>query len=156
MKYTLKQRFLSWLDSYDIYDENDNVAFSVEGKFALGHSFEVYDSSHNLIGEIKQKLLSLTPTFEIYKLGECVGTIKKEFTFFTPKFDIDYRNWRMKGDIWEWDYEIYAGDTLVATCQKELFNFTDTYVFDVFNEEDIDDVLMVVVAIDAAKCSESN
>ena len=35
MKYTLKQRFLSWLDSYDIYDENGNVAFSVEGKLAL-------------------------------------------------------------------------------------------------------------------------
>lgn len=156
MKYRLKQRFLSWFDSYDIYDENENVAFTVEGKLGWAHNFEIYDASHNLVGEIKQKVFAWTPTFEIYKLGECVGTIEKKITFFVPKFDIDYRGWRMEGDIWEWDYEIYAEDSLVATCQKELFNFTDTYVFDVFNEEDVDDVMMMVVAIDAAKCSERN
>ena len=156
MKYRLKQRFLSWFDSYDIYDENGEVAFTVEGKLGFGHNFEVYDSCHNLIGEIRQRLLTWMPTFEIYKNGESVGCIKKELTFFRPKFTIDYRNWEMKGDIWEWDYEIYSSDSLIATCQKELFNFTDTYVFDVVNYDDVDDVLMIVVAIDAAKCSQNN
>lgn len=32
MKLLFKQRFFSWLDRYDIYDENENVVYTVEGK----------------------------------------------------------------------------------------------------------------------------
>lgn len=156
MQFRLKQRFLSWFDSYDIYNEQDEVAFTVEGKLSLAHSFEVYDANRNLIGNIEQKFFSFTPCFEIYKNGEFVGTIKKELTFFKPKFTIEYKDWTMKGDIFEWDYEIHSPSGLVATCEKELFNFTDTYVFNVKEEADVLDVVMLVVAIDAAKCSQND
>ena len=36
---------------------------------------------------------------------------------------------------------------------KELFNWTDTYVLDVHNPADALCVLMLVLAIDAEKCS---
>lgn len=156
MKYKLKQRFLSFLDSFDIYNEYDEVAFTVEGKFGFSHRFEVYDADHYLIGNIEQKVFSFTPRFEIYKDGIFVGTIHKEFTFFIPKFTIEYKDWEMRGDFMQWDYQIYSPDGLVATCTKELFNFTDTYVFDVEEESDVLDVVMLVVAIDAAKCSQND
>lgn len=39
---------------------------------------------------------------------------------------------------------------------KQLFNWTDTYVIDVEQEQDAVYALMVALAIDAAKCSQSN
>ena len=45
-----------------------------------------------------------------------------------------------------------AGNT-VATVSKELFRMTDTYVIDVRRSEDALCALMLVLAIDAEKCS---
>jgi len=41
------------------------------------------------------------------------------------------------------------------TASKELFRLTDTYVIDVINPQDALLSLMIVLAIDAAKCSRS-
>ena len=41
----------------------------------------------------------------------------------------------------------------VAIIRKEIFNFTDTYVIDVKNPENVLDALMFVLAIDAEKCT---
>ena len=37
MRLLFKQRFFSWFDSYDIYDEDGNTVFTVEGKLAWGN-----------------------------------------------------------------------------------------------------------------------
>ena len=44
----------------------------------------------------------------------------------------------------------------MARVTKELFNWTDTYVIDVADPADALHALMVVLAIDAEKCSRSN
>ena len=41
----------------------------------------------------------------------------------------------------------------VAVVSKELFNWTDTYSIDVYNPQDALYALMLVLAIDAEKCS---
>ena len=61
--------------------------------------------------------------------------------------------WEVNGDWFEWDYEVHANGRPVATVSKELFNWTDTYAIDVQRDEDALIVLMIVLAIDAAKCS---
>lgn len=42
---------------------------------------------------------------------------------------------------------------LVATVTKEILNWTDTYVIDVTDPRDALGALMLVLAIDAEKCS---
>ena len=157
MKLLFKQRFFSWFDSYDIYDENGNVVYTVKGQFAWGHVLKVYDAGDNEIGMIQEKFFSFRPKFEIYFGEEYKGCICKELTFFKPIFDIDYNGWHVEGDFWEWDYRIMNGDgECVAVVTKEPFNWTDTYVIDVDNPEDALNALMLVLAIDAEKCSRSD
>lgn len=154
MKLLFKQRFFSWLCSYDIYDESGNSVYTVEGKLAWGHCLKIYDSLNSEIGTVKETIFSFLPRFEIYFGNDYVGCIKKEFTFFTPKFDIDFNGWHVEGNFFEWDYRIVDsfGKT-VATISKELFNFTDTYVIDINDPKDAVCALMLVLAIDAEKCS---
>lgn len=92
--------------------------------------------------------------FEMYLGGEYVGSIQKEFTFFTPRFDIDCNGWQVEGSFLEWDYTVTEPcGALVARISKELLQWTDTYVIDVANPMDALCVLMLVLAIDAEKCS---
>lgn len=154
MKLLFKQRFFSWFDSYDIYDEDGKTVYTVEGQLAWGHCLKIFDASGNEIGMIQEKVFTLLPKFEIFIDGSYVGCISKEFTFFKPVFDIDYNGWHIEGDFFEWDYSILnsTGDC-VAQVSKELFNWTDTYVIDVYDPQDALSALMLVLAIDAEKCS---
>ena len=36
MRLLFKQRFFSWFDSYDIYDEEGRTVFTVQGRLAWG------------------------------------------------------------------------------------------------------------------------
>jgi len=40
MKLLFRQRFFSWLDSYDIFDEYGNTAYQVEGRLSWGHCLD--------------------------------------------------------------------------------------------------------------------
>ncbi len=154
MKLTFKQRFFSWFDSYDIYYEDGRVAYTVNGQLSFGKCLNVHDASGNHIATLKQRVFTFLPQFEIYLLGEYAGVIKKEFSFFTHSFDIDYLGWRVDGDFFGLDYTIrdLSGEK-IATVSKEIMNFTDTYVIDVVNPDLTLNVLMLVLAIDAEKAT---
>ena len=154
MKLLFKQRLFSWFDSYDIYDEAGNTVFVVKGELAWGHLLRIYDAFGNEVGYIKEKILTWLPKFEMYVGDHYVGCISKEFTFFKPKFNIDYNGWHVDGDWFEWDYTILNGaGRSIASVSKEIWNWTDTYVIDINDPQDAIYALMLVLAIDAEKCS---
>ena len=154
MKLLFRQRLFSWFDSYDIYDEMGNVAYTVEGQLSWGHCLHILDPAGGHIATVQERVLTLLPKFELYVHGSYVGCIHKEFTFFRPSFHIDFTGWQVEGDFWEWDYTILnSGGAQVAAVSKELFHLTDTYVIDVADPEDALCALMLVLAIDAEKCS---
>ena len=154
MRLLFKQRFFSWFDSYDIYDETGNVVYTVEGKLSWGHCLHILNSVGEHIGTVRERVLTLLPKFEMYVGDSYVGCIQKEFTFFTPRFDIDCNGWQVEGSFMEWDYTVTEPcGAPVARISKELFNWTDTYVIDVTDPRNALCVLMLVLAIDAEKCS---
>ncbi len=157
MKLLFKQRFFSWFDSYDIYDESGKTMFFVKGELAWGHLLRIYDSTGGEVGYIKERVLTWLPKFEMYVGDRYAGCISKELTLFKPKFNVDYNGWHVDGDLLEWDYLILNSvGQRVASVSKELWNWTDTYVIDVHDPKDALYALMLVLAIDAEKCSRSN
>ena len=154
MKLLFKQRMFSWFCSYDVYDEAGNVVFVVKGELSWGHLLRIYDANGAEVGYIQEKILTWLPKFEVYVGGRYLGSICKEFTFFKPKFNIDYNGWQVDGDWLEWDYRILDGaGRSVAVVSKQLWNWTDTYMIDVYDPGDAVCALMLVLAIDAEKCS---
>ena len=156
MKLLFRQRLFSWLDSYDIYDASGATVYTVKGQLAWGHCLKIFDANGQEVGMVKEKVLTLLPKFELYENDDYIGSIQKEFTLFTPRYDIDFNGWHVEGSIMEWDYSITDEDgNLVATVDKEILHMTDTYVLDIEKPEDALHVLMFVLAIDAEKCSRS-
>ena len=157
MKLLFKQKLFSWFDSYDIFDERGETLFTVKGQLSWGHCFKIFDNRGREVGTVKQRILTFLPKFEMYLGDSYVGCISKEFTLFKPAYNIDCIGWHIEGNFFEWDYEIIS-DTgkHVATVTKEIWNWTDTYTIDVADPEDCLQALMLVLAIDAEKCSRNN
>lgn len=158
MRLLIKQRVFSWSDTYDVYDEYGNTKYFVKGKvFSLGHQIYVYDArTSEEIGVIHQKLFTLMPRFEVEIRGRVIGEIQKKFTLFRPRYEIEYNGWSVDGDFFGWNYEVLKGDYRVMQINKEILNWGDTYVIDFNNPQDEIQGLMLVIAIDAANCSQDN
>ena len=157
MRLLFRQRFFSWFDSYDIYDEEGRTVYTVEGKLSWGHRLEIYGPAGDHLGTVKEEVLTLLPRFALYLQDRYIGCIRKEFTFFRPRFQLDCSGWQVEGNLLEWDYTVTdSAGRLVMQASKELFHWTDTYVLDIGRQEDALLCLMIVLAIDAAKCSSGN
>jgi uncharacterized protein YxjI len=154
MKLLFRQRIFSWLDSYDIYDEQGNVVYRVKSQLSWGHCLKIFDTYGNEVGMVKERIITFLPKFEVYLGHEYLGCIAKELSIIKPKYRIAYNGWSMKGNIWAWDYVIVDGaGERVATISKELFHLSDTYAIDVKDPKNAVIVLMFVLAIDAEKCT---
>mgnify|MGYP002548474197 CR=1 FL=1 len=154
MKLLFKQRIFSWFDSYDIYNEEGQTVYTVKGQLSWGHCLKIFDAYGKEIGTVKERVLTFLPKFEIYLENNYIGCISKELTLLKPKYNIDYNGWHIEGDFWEWDYSILnSSGRNIATVSKQLFKLADTYIIDVNDPQDALCALMLVLAIDAEKCS---
>ena len=69
MKLLFKQRFFSWFDSYDIYNEAGDTVYVVKGQLSWGHCLKIFDSLGNELGTVRERVLTFLPQFELY-LGD--------------------------------------------------------------------------------------
>ena len=153
MKLLFKQRAFTWFDSYDIFDEAGDTVYTVQGRLAWGHRLEISDAAGNYLGQVRQEVLTFRPRFSLFIGENCVGQLRKEFALFKPVFTLDCNGWEIEGNFWEWDYRVTEGSRIVMTVSKELFHWTDTYQMDIADPRDALLCLMIVLAIDAEKCS---
>ena len=155
MQLLIKQRIFAWGDTYDVYDETQQPRYFVKGKvFSLGHQIHVFDkASGREVGSIRQKLLTLLPKFEIVINGSVVGTVRREFTLIRPKYHVDFRGWEVEGDFMGWNYIARRGSYEVFQVSKKIWSWSDTYAIEYTNPADEIPALLLVLAIDAEKCS---
>ena len=154
MKMLFRQRFFSWLDSYDVHAEDGTVLFTVKGVLSWRYTLKIFTPAGREAGMLKARMITFPqPVFDLTVNGGAAGCITQEFSLFRPSFTLDFRNWKISGDWLEWNYRIMRGSTPVAAIAKRLWNLTDTYEIDVTDPEDALGALMVTLAIDAVKCS---
>lgn len=155
MKLMIRQRVFSWRDSYDVYDETGTAKYFVRAEFlTLGHQIHVCDSrTGREVGSIHQQLFTLMPTFDIVIGGQVCGTVRKRFTLFSQRYEVDFRGWDVDGDFLGWDYNVVQDGSCVMSISKELLRWGDTYTLSCFDPADEIPGLLLVIAIDAANCS---
>ena len=155
MKLCIRQRVFSWGDTYDVYDESGEPRYFVKAEvFAFGHQIHVFDKRGGQeVGSIHQKLFVFLPEFEIVIGGAVRGTIRKEFSFFVPRYHVDFQNWDVEGDFMNWDYSASRNGREVVSISKQLFTWGDTYVIEYQDIGDEIPALMLAIAIDAVNCS---
>ena len=158
MKLLFKQRFFSWFDSYDIYDEFGNTIFTVEGQLSWGHCLHILDATGYHVATLKEKILTFLPKFELYLGNEdqYLGCIQKELTFFRPRFAIDCNGWQVDGSFWEHNYTVSKNGRPIVSIDKEWMTWGDTYQLSIADDADEIVALAVVITIDCVVESQNN
>ncbi|MTI47172.1 LURP-one-related/scramblase family protein [Sporosalibacterium faouarense] len=151
MRYEVRQKVFSFGDDFTIKDSNEYDQFIVKGKvFSLGDKLKVTDMEGNEVTSIEQQLMSFLPKYHIYTNGQLRATVKKELSFFKPKFYIESStgNYSMEGNILAYDFNILKNGEIIAIVNKGWFTFSDTYGVDIVDNEDQGFILSLVIVID--------
>ncbi len=151
MRFLVRQKIFSFGDNFTIKDEYGNDHFMVRGKvFALGDKLRLYNMAGQELFYIEQKLFRFLPEYTIYSSGQPIATVKREFTFFKPRFNISSTmgDFTIEGNFLGMDFSILNNGRLVAQVSKRWFSFSDTYGVDIVEGEDYAFLLALVIVID--------
>lgn len=150
MKLILKQKVFSWFDTYNIYDENENIIYKVKGELAWGHLLRLYNNTDTELGFMKQQAFTILPKF-VLNIGKQKYTLKKEFTLIKEVFKIEELNIEITGNFWNWNYEIKKQGEIIAKISRK-FSYTDVYEINIKNKEDTLIIILIILSIDALHC----
>ena len=159
MLYQLKQKFFSITNQYHIADERGQSVFQVVGKFfSIGHNLSFQTAEGEELAQIRQRLLTLLPRYEIYMQGSHFATVTKEFTWFKNKFSLDVpgpNDYVITGSFWDYEYEFQRSGVTVASISKSFMSMVDTYGVNIVDGEDDVSILATTAVIDLC-CHEAN
>lgn len=150
MRLCLKQHLFTWGDRFTVYDENGNDAYYVEGEvLTWGKKLHILSLSGEKLLFISQKVWSFRPRYELLRSGQVTACVERQFSFLQSHYLVDGFGWDVEGDFFNHEYVILAGTLQVAQVSKEWFTWGDTYTIDFIPTVRPEDVLAVVLAIDA-------
>jgi len=159
LKYLIREKIFSFGDNFTIKDEFDNDVFFVRGKvFSLGDKLTLEDALGNEVVYIEQKLFKFLPEYSIFLSGKYAARVKKEFSFFRPKFYIDSNmgQFTIDGDIFSHNFQILKNGIPIAMVSKQFFAFSDAYGVDISDNEDQDFILALVIVLDQVLHDDKN
>ena len=150
MKLYIKQKLISFVDRFSVKDETKTDVFYVEGRaFSFGKQLSIQTMDFKEVAFVRQKVFNFLPTFEI-KLNQETHLLKKQFTFFTPIYTVPSLRIRVEGNFIGHHYTILRDDIVIAKISKAILSFVDHYEVEIISDNDIEIILAIVMAIDAA------
>lgn len=148
MRYKIRQRIFSLASSFTIKDEFDSDVYNVNGRlFTIGNKLTISDIAGIERVYIEQIPFRLLAEYNIYADNQLKAKVKKQFTFFNSKFDIEASDgsYTIEGNILAHEFRILKDNIVIATISKEFFSLSDTYGIDIASSED--DVFILALAI---------
>lgn len=153
----MKQKVFSWTEKFTIKDALDNDRYYVEGElFSWGHKLHVINLANQEVAFIKQVILTFLPKFEVYIDDRLVVEVKKELTFFRPKYSLEGTDWTVDGDFWGHNYDISCPSGILASISKAYFTWGDSYQMDIADGSDEILVIATILAIDCVLSSQQS
>jgi len=149
MKLYIKQKIFTWFASYDVFNENNEIEYRIRGKMDWGRNVDIFKQDGRLVGNVKQQALAWLTTVHLNLDGQSIGRVRREWSWFRPKFKVEYNDWQIEGDFLRFNYVVKdATGNVIITCQRKWFTIADAYEIDIANHVDPVVALMMVMAID--------
>ena len=157
MKLYIRQKILSLTDTFDIYDEYQNQKYYAKCDFTiLLHQLRVFQNGVQ-IGHVSEHFKLLEPEFSFYLNDQFIGKIIKEITLFRPKYHLNFNDWRIEGDFFGLDYDVFdSRGNIIMSFSKALFAFSDCYCLDIKDPKNEKLCLLIALAVDLAVCTQKD
>jgi uncharacterized protein YxjI len=154
--YLIRERLFAIGQDSDVTDEQGRPVLRVDGKaLSMRERLVLRDPDGRDVAEVRRKLVSTRPTYEVSIGGEHAARIRKKlFTPFVDRYTIDIPgpdDLELVGDLFEHEYTVRRGGAVVATVSKAYFTMRDTYAVDIDPDQDHLLILASVLALDLAE-----
>ena len=152
----IKQKVFSLSGKFTVKDQAEQDVYYVEGSFMkVPKTFSIMNPARDEVALITKKVFSFLPTFFVEVNGQDVLTIKKEFSFFKARYNIDAAGIEVHGNWWDMDFEVLQHGNVVGKVSKEWFTWGDSYQVQILDEKMEAIIIALVVAIDCVKADEA-
>ncbi|HEX7735781.1 MAG TPA: LURP-one-related family protein [Ktedonobacteraceae bacterium] len=155
MKFYIKERMWTLREELVVRDEGGQPVFQVKGKFFhIGDNLRLIDeASREEVAHIKQKVISLTGHYEIYRDGAHWASLHETLLhFFGERFKIKLESgetYHIQGNIWNWDFTVTDGQgNLLAEISKRISLFADSYGVDIARDSDVPLLISLAIVIE--------
>lgn len=156
MKLYVRKKMASIKDVFNIYDENENEKYQVQGKvFSMGAKLTVSAIDGSKIAFIKERFNRFLPSFEFYVQDELVGTIREKVGW-KKRYVVEASDIEVEGDWWGMTFTIKAGGQVVGSVSKKWFSWGDFYEIEITNSNYELISIALVLAIQMVKQSDDN
>mgnify|MGYP000994660550 CR=1 FL=1 len=152
-RYFLKQGVFQIKDKYKVYNENKEVLYNMISKlFSLSGKTKIIETATNRhIYTLNKKIFRILPVYYLKDpSGKRIAKIKKKISILTQKMTIEsiYGDFKIRGDIYAYTFEIFKGEEQVVAVRKKVISFGDTYEIAIFDEEMAEFYVALVLMLD--------
>jgi uncharacterized protein YxjI len=157
MRYHLRERAWSLTEAFIVRDDAGRPVFEIRGKFFhIGDNLMMYEHhSGQPVVQIKQHVLSLLPSYDIYRNGQHWARINEQFRLFGERFKIKGDNgmtFHIQGDVWNWNFSVSDDrGNLLGQISRKLSIFRDSYAIDVAMGVDVPFIIALAVVVEMVK-----
>jgi len=152
--YQMRQKLVSIGDDFWIEDDSGERVFRVDGKaLRLRNTLDLEDTRGTKLCRIQTRVLHIRDSMAIDDAdGEQLALVHKALiTPLRERWKIDLagdREWKVKGNVVDHEYEIEEDDRKIAEVSKRWFRVRDTYGVEIAPDQQQVLVLAVTIAID--------
>lgn len=145
VEFYMKQKAVSLKPKFDMFDENKNVVYHVEGDLTR-LNFSIKKDGTEVI-KLKKKPIPVAPEYVLIAGGKEVGRIKKKIKLTNPELNgkINGQNASIVGSLMGSDFDIKVGTAAIGQIDTTSQAWSDCYRVKVFDESYMD--IMAAVAI---------
>ena len=128
-----------------------NAIYEVKGKImSLSNRLELLDLSENVLYKSHRKVFALFAEYQIFKPnGESVAFIKRKFSL-RPNFHLTIlgKSMDVEGSLFAHTFDIIDEGRVVASIQKKIVSWGDTYEIEINDTNHAELYLFVIIILD--------
>jgi uncharacterized protein YxjI len=157
--YQLRRQLLAFGEDFWIQNAQGQNVYRLDGKvLALTQTFALEDANGSELARMQAEMFTLRRTMDIERGGQVVATVRKAFiNILGQSFTVDVAGdgeLQASGDVLNHEFQITAGNAVVATISKQWF--AAEFMYGIAIAPGQDEVLMLCIAIAIDEMSEND
>ena len=157
--YQLRRQLLAVGEDFWIQNAQGQNVYRLDGKvLALTQTFALEDANGSELARMQAEMFTLRRTMDIERGGQVAATVRKAFiNILGQSFTVDIAGdgeLQASGDVLNHEFQITAGNAVVATISKQWF--AAEFMYGIAIAPGQDEVLMLCIAIAIDEMSEND
>lgn len=148
MKLYVNEKLFSIHNKYYVKNDNNENVYEISSKIiSIGTKTTIKDMKGNVLSYIEQRILHITPHYDIYIHNELTCEIAKKFQLFRNDYVLS-NGYSVAGNFLNLNFSVYdENEQSIAKISRKFISIGDKYTIEINNKKNLILALSIIVAI---------